>query len=116
MNLGEFDCSSLTRRSLTLAPMGMAAAASWRCQEPQSFGRADSASIHWAMESSSTQLLTYFQTETELKQSSNKLKPDAALMAAYLFTKLPYFAAKIIDQVIPKCQINHSSKPENDAA
>ena len=82
----EEESISDMRRSLTLAPFGMAAAASWRCQEPQNFGRADSASIHWAMESSSSQLLTYFQTETELKQSSRKLKQDDALMAAYLFT------------------------------
>ena len=47
--------------------MGMAAAAFWRCQELQSFGRADSASIHWAMESSfqqPTQTLTHLLTET----------------------------------------------------
>ena len=52
MNFGEFDSDEgLTRPSLTLAPMGMAAAAPWRCQEQQIFGRADSAFIHWAMES-----------------------------------------------------------------
>ena len=37
------------RPTLTLAPMGMVAP--WRCQELQIFGRADSAFIHWAMES-----------------------------------------------------------------
>ena len=54
----EEESISDMRQSLTSAPLGMAAAASWRCQEPQKFGRADSASTHWAMESSSTQLLT----------------------------------------------------------
>ena len=39
----------LTRPTLTLAPMGMVAP--WRCQEQKIFGRADSACIHWAMES-----------------------------------------------------------------
>jgi len=66
----------------------MAAAAPWRCQEPQNFGRADSASTHWAMESSSTQLKlnpNKLHTETELKQSSSK--QDVALMTGYLFTK-----------------------------
>ena len=52
MNFGEFDYDKgLTGPSLTLAPMGMAAAASWRCQEQQIFGKADSASIPWEMES-----------------------------------------------------------------
>jgi len=42
-----------SRPTLTLAPMGMVAP--WRCQEPQTSGRADQCFIHWAMESTSTQ-------------------------------------------------------------
>lgn len=83
----EEESISDMRRSLTSAPFGMAVAAPWRCQEPQNFGRADRASTHWAMESSSTQLLNYFQTETELKQSSSKLKQDAALMGGLFIYK-----------------------------
>ena len=41
MNLDEFDFDrGLTRLSLTLAPIEMAAPAPWRCQEHQISGRA----------------------------------------------------------------------------
>ena len=45
-----------------------------------------------------------------------KLEQNAAFWLLIYLQNLPYFAVQTIDQVILKCQINHSSKPENDVA
>ena len=72
----EEESISDMRQSLTSAPLGIAVAALWRCQEPQNFGRADSASTHWEMESLFEQNYTTLDLIFKLKPNSNNLQAN----------------------------------------
>ena len=69
---------SITRLTLTLAPMGMVAP--WRCQEQQTFGRADQCLIHWAMESKTqTEMHDWKLMTWRHKLTLTQLKTDSIL-------------------------------------